>query len=162
MLSRKTIILAAVALLAVIAIIVAIFNAVNKPPQDIDTATVTSPFTHTSTEVVPYYKADYAEGDEDAVNTEYIVFSLDTLKVSDDIKSALQYGAPMFLKGYQEPSVEPVFIHLDTSSVKYKNESDFSFNFYTDSPEGYFSYTVKPEQDSQSTVTIMPIGGGWL
>ncbi|MGB4762530.1 MAG: hypothetical protein WBP12_04215 [Candidatus Saccharimonas sp.] len=128
----------------------------------IETAVVSSPFTHTSKEVTPYYKADYASGDEDAVNTVYSVFDIDNLKVSDDIKNALRYGVQPYLNKYQTPSVEVVFIHLDVETVIYKNTNDFSFNFYSDSPEGYFSYTASPTGDDKSYVTIKPIAGGWL
>ena len=133
-----------------------------KSDDDIQTVTVTSPLEHVSASAVPYYKGDYSSGDQDLVNTQYTVFAMDQLKVPDDIKNALQFGVPAYLRGYQAPNVEPVFIHLDVNSVKYANANDYSFNFYTDSPEQYFSYTVAPTDDARSNAVITAIGGGWL
>lgn len=154
------IIVGLIAVIIIIGVVFMISNNQSKGPEGISLVTVTSPFTHTSTTVTPYYKADYASGDQDLVNTQYAIFPVDGVKLPGAVKNALQYGTPTYLANHQLQNSELVFIHLDVDSVHYKSDSDFSFNFYTDSPEQYFNYTSAPLANSQSSITIKPIGGG--
>lgn len=159
---RKLIIpIAILVVIFIIPTLIWLFNqSKSSQTQDIETVGVTSKFTQSTEQIVPYYKADYTPGGADLVDTNYKVFSINSLAIPDAVKSALNYGAVDYLHKYLPPNAETVYIYIDKSSLKYHNDNNFSFDFYTDSPEQYFSYVVTPINDSSQSVTIQPINRG--
>lgn len=161
--SKRKLIIPIIVLIVIFIIptLIWLFNQ-SKSSQDqgIESVSVKSKLTGLTEQIVPYYKADYTPGGADLVDTTYQIFSLNSLDVPDAVKSALSYGAVDYLHKYLSPNAETVYIYLDKSSLEYHSNNNFSFDFYTDSPERYFTYIVTPIDYSHQTVIIKPINEG--
>jgi hypothetical protein len=153
----------------IVVLLLVIFFSITKQNQQttqtgegITTASVGSPFTHTTSDTVVYYDADAEPGpNARAVTTQYAIFGLNDLKLDDSVKAALTYGVPDYLNKHIAKNYATVNIQFDADSLSYVDSNNFLFNFYVDSPESYYEYKVSPFDNSSSvTITPLPMKGG--
>lgn len=158
---NKKLLLIGAAILAAIGIVA--FASQDKSKEvgeDIETASITSPFTDTTITPSLFYRGDlYPSHNERAARSQYIVFDSAHLGIQKEIVDALTYGAIPYLQKTQPKNTTDVYIHVDKSSITYSSADAYSFIFYVDSPEAWYRYTQSIDANEQQKTTIEPIPG---
>lgn len=121
-----------------------------KPGDAASSTSFYSPLVDASDSLTINYGGS-ADANIDAVITNYKIFALDSLPMTDNAKKAAEEILPSYIGDYIQPSFKTTYIHIVRSTIEQTGPNSYSFDFYVDNPEAYFHYA------SDSTSGLNPV-----
>jgi len=144
-----------------IAIVGMLVLLLHKPSQlDVLQASISSPYDGITITGAPNGTGGGAAPSATATG-QYIIHGIDQLSLPDAVKSSLGENLGAALNTVITPTSFQSFIQIDTSTIKCADQYDCGFDFYVDSPEGYFAYHQFYTSSGSQAYTIerLPLAG---
>lgn len=141
--NRKVLIITGISILVMLIawVLFTIISQTQGKQQVDEQVALYSPVTQTSDSLAVNYGSNIVPND-DAVVQRFKIFDEKAIPLPNKLKEDIIPLIPKYLQSLSfYGSYDVVYIHISKDSVKVKSIYNYSFEFYTDSPERYYKVT---------------------